>query len=63
MEKQIADELKYTCCICGKEFMGWGNNPDAIKKSGRCCDACNKKVINARLWNMLSCNKKKAGAR
>ena len=61
MEKQVADELKYTCCICGKEFVGWGNNPDPIKKSGRCCDACNNKVINARIWNML--NRKKAGAK
>lgn len=61
MEKQVADEIKYTCCICGKEFTGWGNNPDPIKKSGRCCDACNAEVvIPVRLGIMIK--SKKAGA-
>ena len=23
-------EKTYKCCICGKEFTGWGNNPDPV---------------------------------
>lgn len=41
------------CCICGKVFTGWGNNPDPVKdKNGnlfpedaRCCDECNNDVV------------------
>lgn len=33
--------VRKTCCICGKEFIGSGNNPDPYKKEGRCCDDCN----------------------
>lgn len=31
------------CCICGKEFEGWGNNPAPILngEDDRCCDECN----------------------
>lgn len=29
------------CCICGKEFEGWGNNPYPVKEEGECCDECN----------------------
>lgn len=43
------------CCICGKEFEGFGNNPypvgsDVYSDEDRCCDECNwKYVIPARL--------------
>lgn len=37
------------CCICGKEFEGYGNNPWPIKKEGKCCDSCNINVIFERL--------------
>lgn len=38
------------CCICGKQFNGWGNNPYPVKESGKCCDECNStQVIPARL--------------
>lgn len=41
---------KYTCCICGENFEGYGNNPYPYKDEGTCCDACNRKfVIPARL--------------
>jgi len=41
---------KYTCCICGKEAEGWGNNPAPVRDEGRCCDECNiKKVVPARI--------------
>ena len=40
----------FICCICGEESEGYGNNPDPIRSSGECCDACNRKfVIPARL--------------
>ena len=40
------------CCICGKEFEGWGNNPwPVVKDEGAiCCDECNAMfVIPARI--------------
>ena len=43
------EEKEHVCCICGKRFKGYGNNPDPLKKEGRCCDECNKEVIKARL--------------
>ena len=35
------------CCLCGKEFTGYGNNPyPLVKEQGaRCCDECNEIVI------------------
>lgn len=41
------------CCICGKVFTGWGNNPDPVKdengnlfpEDARCCDECNNNVV------------------
>ena len=37
----------YICCICGKKFRGWGNNPWPVsKKDGDlCCDTCNATVV------------------
>jgi hypothetical protein len=40
---------KHICCICGKEFKGYGNNPYPIKSEGICCNECNRAVILARL--------------
>lgn len=42
-----------TCCICGKTFWGWGNNPWPIKDEGECCDECNGKVVAYRLIRLL----------
>ena len=48
-------ENKYICCICGKEFEGYGNNPwpigwDIYSEEDRCCDECNfTEVIPARI--------------
>ena len=39
----------YTCCICKKEFYGYGNNPYPLRERGRCCDLCNMQVIKARM--------------
>ena len=44
------------CCICGKMYTGWGNNPYPVVKDpeARCCDACNQeKVLAARLAQMF----------
>lgn len=46
MEKKI-------CCICGKEFTGWGYNPNPVKdKNGGeypegsvCCKDCDSKYV------------------
>lgn len=40
----IEDDVK-TCCICGKKFIGWGNNPEPVKKFGECCNDCNSNVV------------------
>ena len=51
MEKKI-------CCICGKEFEGWGNNPYPLKEEGLCCDECNfNKALPARIY-LLNKDKK-----
>lgn len=43
---------RHTCCLCGEQFIGWGNNPEPLVpfEDGRCCDDCNwLKVIPTRL--------------
>lgn len=35
------NETPKTCCICGKSFTGWANNPWPVKQDGECCDSCN----------------------
>lgn len=48
--ESLEDEETFTCCICGEESHGYGNNPEPIKHEGKCCDSCNAKfVIPARL--------------
>lgn len=57
-----------TCCICGKEIVGYGNNPDGAawrspytgniirptySVKERCCDECNNKyVIPGRIYSL-----------
>jgi hypothetical protein len=45
------DEEERTCSLCGRQFVGMGNNPEPLRDfEERCCDACNMtKVIPARL--------------
>ena len=48
--QRVADALETkTCCICGKEFHGYGHNPHPIEEEGVCCDECNAKVVVARI--------------
>lgn len=47
--------IEYECCLCGKKFTGFGNNPWPLVKDtdARCCDECNyTKVLKARLEQM-----------
>lgn len=54
MENQIKrNEKEQKCCICGRMFKGYGNNPVPVKATGRCCDDCNSKyVIPARIMRV-----------
>lgn len=49
--KQLT-QRKFKCCLCGANWIGWGNNPDPLGdvETDRCCDFCNQsKVLPARL--------------
>ena len=49
------EQKEKVCCLCGKKFYGWGNNPWPLNKDedARCCDDCNNsKVLAARLLLM-----------
>ena len=50
---KLTEEIRMdekVCCICGKKFYGYGNNPEPVKSSGYCCDDCNEKyVVPARI--------------
>ena len=62
---------KFTYCICGQVFEGFGNNPDgAVWRDGdkivmpefdedeRCCNDCNSLfVIPGRLYRLRQSNK------
>ena len=37
------------CCLCGLPYERIGNNPAPLAQSGRCCDACNEVVTEARI--------------
>lgn len=49
---------KFKCCICGEEYVGYGNNPYPLCNEddydSRCCDSCNNLVIKARLDIMVT---------
>ena len=47
--------MKKTCCLCGEEFEGYGNDPTPLKESGECCGRCNaEKVIPVRYEALLA---------
>ena len=58
---------RLTCCICGCEIEGYGNNPDgamckdaegnvvelSFNPEDRCCDMCNQRyVIPGRIYKL-----------
>ncbi|MDO4527693.1 MAG: hypothetical protein Q4C03_02770 [bacterium] len=47
---------EFICCLCGKKFHGWGNNPYPVNKDAgtECCDSCDDtKVVPARIAEVL----------
>lgn len=44
-------EQEKICCLCGHEYIGFGNNPEPLREASlRCCDVCNStKVIPVRI--------------
>ena len=45
----------WECVICNGQFTGFGNNPDPVKNSCDCCDACNTNhVIPARMQELFA---------
>lgn len=40
--------MAVTCCLCGVKIVGHGNNAQPLA-DGRCCGACNNKVIAERI--------------
>lgn len=42
----MSDSKIYTCCICHKEFTGYGNDPWPVNTGdNRCCDECNLHTV------------------
>lgn len=43
----------FICCICGREFWGYGNNPYPLchkdDYDSRCCNDCDNLVIQSRI--------------
>ena len=33
-----------TCCLCGREYFGYGNNANPVC-DGECCDICNNNIV------------------
>ena len=46
--------VRKTCCICGKDFIGFGNNPYPVKDKGTCCDQCNSEVVIPKRLEVLA---------
>lgn len=54
--KDYFEGFEGICCICGKRYLHWGNNPEPVMRNedGRCCDECdNTTVLYARSKNLL----------
>ena len=43
MRFKARDEKKI-CCLCNKEYEGYGNDAQPLKE-GKCCDECNEKLV------------------
>lgn len=44
-QTNVQEKERHTCCICGKEFEGYGNNASPVMDNGCCCDECNRNVV------------------
>ena len=47
--ENISVHPSFTCVICNKHTIGYGNNTKPLKLDGGCCDSCNMQVIFTRL--------------
>lgn len=47
---------KHICCLCDKEFEGYGNNPYPIStnENDTCCNDCNMSVVIPARMEMLA---------
>jgi len=45
--------MKNKCSLCNVKFEGYGHNPDPLSSWGRCCDKCNNRVIEYRIYRAL----------
>lgn len=44
-----------TCCFCGCEIEGYGNNPEPLKPyPNRCCDKCNEEIVIPERINQMT---------
>ena len=48
------DVVRKTCCICDREFIGFGNDPYPVKDKGTCCDQCNSEVVIPKRLEVLA---------
>ena len=57
-------KINPNCCLCGLPYERIGNNPAPLAEKGRCCDACNEVVIEARMFpaDMMGAIDRVAGA-
>lgn len=51
------------CCICGDDFVGWGNNPWPVveRKNAVCCYDCNFNVVIPSRIMLMYGTKKEVG--
>lgn len=48
--RMMIKEAPHRCCLCGKMFTGYPNNPYPLSDVGVCCRTCNMtKVVPERL--------------
>lgn len=44
IETELGIKGTKTCCICKKQFIGFGNNPDPLAGE-YCCSDCDKNIV------------------
>lgn len=45
-EKKVEKKVRMKKCpICGREYEGYGNNPEPLNYRGQVCDECNAYII------------------
>jgi len=54
IDEDKKDDMTFECVLCYRKRTGYGNNPNPVSLSGRCCDNCNRLVMMVRIGNSLS---------